>query len=337
VVERIQSELTLPFTLNGHEVMSNVSIGIAMSTPDYTQPAELLRDADIAMYRAKKQGKARYEMFDMEMHAQAMRRLQLETELRIALEQEQLTVVYQPIVALDTGLISGFEALVRWHHPQRGVISPVEFIGVAEETGEIIRLDRWVLREACRQMRDWLQRLHNNIGPRDLPLTINVNLSSRHFSGPDLPEHVERILAETQLDAAHLKLEITESAIMTNADTAAVMLARLRAMGVQLNMDDFGTGYSSLSYLHRFPLDTLKIDRSFITNLDATRQNCEIVKTILTMAQNLQIEVVAEGIETAEQLKQLRELQCHYGQGYFFSKPLSVAEAEALLCNAPKW
>jgi len=337
VVERIQTELSLPFTIGGNKVNSNASIGIALSTPGYSHPEELLRDADVAMYRAKKQGRARYEMFDLEMHTQAMRRQQLESELKLAIDGDQLIVVYQPIVSLETGYVTGFEALVRWQHPERGLISPVDFIGVAEETGEIVRLDRWVLAAACHQMRDWQQRLGPDAMPQGVPLTINVNLSSRHFSGPEIAEHVEQILQDSQLDATLLKLEITESAIMANADTAAQMLARLREMGVRLNMDDFGTGYSSLSYFHRFPLDTLKIDRSFINEMHVAQNSSEIVSTILTMAHNLKIDVVAEGIETSEQLQQLRDLNCEFGQGFFFSEPLDSDGVEEFLSTTRRW
>ena len=326
VAERVQGELTRPFNIGGYEVYTTASIGIALSTTGYEDPENLLRDADIAMYRAKENGKARYELFDTLMHARAVALLQLENDLRRAVEREEFTVYYQPIISLETGNLSGFEALVRWQHPERGLVPPGEFIGLAEETGLIMEIGQWVLRQSCAQMRRWQWQ-----APLKGPLTLSVNLSCRQFTQPDIIEQVKCILQETDLDPRCLRLEITESVVMENAEQAASMLAQLRDLGVHLSIDDFGTGYSSLSYLHRFPVTTLKIDRSFISRMGAGDENSEIVKTILTLAANLGMEVVAEGIETQEQLTQLRALKCDYGQGYLFAKPVSAEMAERLI------
>ncbi|MDT4897628.1 MAG: hypothetical protein QOH25_2705 [Acidobacteriota bacterium] len=328
IAERIQNEISAPFSLSGREVFTTVSIGIAISSKEYKQTEDVLRDADTAMYRAKALGKARYEVFDQGMHDQATKLLQVETDLRRALEREEFFVFYQPIMSLETGELRGFEALVRWRHPQRGFISPVEFIPVAEETGMIIQLGEYVLRESCRQMQKWQVIL-----PSDPPLFISVNLSVKQFSQPDLVEKVAAILTETRLDAKHLKLEITESAVMENVEDATELLTRLRALGLRISMDDFGTGYSSLSHLRRFPIDTLKIDRSFVTQMAEDDENAEIVRTIIGLAQNLGMDVVAEGVETPEQIETLKALGCEYGQGYFFSKPLDFQRAEQYICE----
>jgi diguanylate cyclase (GGDEF)-like protein len=328
VADRIQKELSAPFSLTGREVFTTVSIGIALSSEAYELPEDVLRDADTAMYRAKSLGKARYEMFDTGMHSEAIKLLQLETDLRRAIERDEFIVVYQPIMSLDTGLLRGFEALVRWRHPERGLIAPADFIPIAEETGMIVQIGEWVLREACRQMRVWCDTF-----PSEPKTFMCVNLSVKQFSQPDLTEKVAAILKETGLAATSLKLEITESAVMENVETATEMLEQLQTLGVQLAMDDFGTGYSSLSNLHRFPINTLKIDRSFITRMAENNENAEIVRTISGLAQNLGMDVVAEGVETREQLDLLRSLGCQYGQGYYFSKPLDHQAAEAFICE----
>jgi EAL domain-containing protein (putative c-di-GMP-specific phosphodiesterase class I) len=263
------------------------------------------------------------------MHSEAIKLLQLETDLRRAIERNEFVVFYQPIMSLDTGLLRGFEALVRWRHPERGLISPMEFIPIAEETGMILQIGEQVLREACRQMREWSVSFPSE--PRNF---MCVNLSVKQFSQPDLTARVAAILEETGLGATSLKLEITESAVMENVETATTMLERLRSLGVQLAMDDFGTGYSSLSNLHRFPINTLKIDRSFITRMAENNENAEIVRTISGLAQNLGMDVVAEGVETREQLDLLKSLGCQFGQGYFFSKPLDHEGAEAFICES---
>ncbi len=328
IAERIQSELSAPFNLSGREVFTTVSMGIAFSSKEYERPEDILRDADTAMYRAKGMGKARHEIFDTGMHSQALKLLQLETDLRRALERKEFMVVYQPIMSLETGRLRGFEALIRWPHPERGLISPMDFIPLAEETGMIVQIGEWVLREAATQMRRW-----QLVFPTEPPTFMCVNLSVKQFSQLDLIEKVAAILQETNLAPTSLKLEITESAVMENVDTATKMLIQLRELGVQLAMDDFGTGYSSLSNLHRFPINTLKIDRSFITRMVENNENAEIVRTISGLAQNLGMDVVAEGVETREQLDILRSLGCQYGQGYFFSKPLDSIKAEAFICE----
>jgi diguanylate cyclase (GGDEF)-like protein len=328
VAGRLLRELAMPYNLGGHEVFVSVSIGVAVSSADYHRPEELLRDADTAMYRAKQLGKARYEVFDQAMHARAVDRLEMERDLRRAVERQEFFLQYQPIVSLDTGAVRGFEALVRWQHPERGLILPAKFIPVAEETGMILPIGMWVLGEACRQIRRW-QELY----PADEPLTINVNLSGKQFTQPDLLEQIEAVLRQTGLDPRSLKLEITESVVMEDIQTATRTLERLRALGVELSIDDFGTGYSSLSYLQRFPVSTLKIDRSFVSRMTESEGTAEIVRTIMRLAQNLGMDVVAEGVETERQREQLKALECEFGQGYYFSKPMDGGVAEALLLS----
>ena len=326
VADRLQQELSLPFNIGGHEVFTTVSIGIAPSTLGYDQPENLLRDADTAMYRAKSLGKARHEVFDTAMHDSAMDMLQVETDLRRAIERDEFYVQYQPIVSLETGRLRGFEALVRWRHPVRGTISPVKFIPVAEETGLISIIGQKVLRESCRQLREWQQQY-----PEAQSLSVSVNLSSKQFTQNDLMSQIREILRETGLKPECLHLEITESAVMENTENAIAMLKELRSLGVKLSIDDFGTGYSSLSYLHRFPFDTLKVDRSFVGRMEEQSDNAEIVRTILVLAHNLGMDVVAEGVETEEQLAILRGMNCQCGQGYLFSKPADAAIAEKFL------
>jgi diguanylate cyclase (GGDEF)-like protein len=326
LAERVQTDLSAPFTLNGHEVFTTASVGITLSTTGYDHPEDVLRDADTAMYRAKENGKARYELFDAVMHARAVERLRLENDLRRAVERGAFQVYYQPIISLETDKVAGFEALVRWQHPERGFVPPSEFIPIAEETGLIVEIGQWVLAESCRQMREWQRQSFEN-----RLLTISVNLSGKQFLQPNLISRIKQTLHETDLDPRCLKLEITESIMMENAEAASEMLVQLRALGVQLSIDDFGTGYSSLSYLHRFPVNTLKIDRSFITRMGADGENAEIVRTIMTLASNLGMEVIAEGVETKAQLAQLKSMGCLYGQGYLFSQPLNKVGAGALI------
>jgi len=328
VAARLQSELAPAFNLGGHEVFTTVSIGIALSGEDYHRPEDILRDADTAMYRAKMLGKARHAVFHQAMHARAMDRLGLERDMRGLVERRELFLQYQPIVSLATGSVRGFEALVRWQHPERGLIPPAKFIPIAEETGMIIPIGKWVLAEACRQMSRW-QKLSN----LEAPLPISVNLSGRQFLQPDLLEQIQEVLRETGLDPRGLKLEITETVVMENIETATHTLEQLRALGVELSIDDFGTGYSSLSYLQRFPVSTLKIDRSFVSQMTESDGTAEIVRTIMKLAQNLGMDVVAEGVETEGQRAQLRDFKCELGQGYFFSKPMDGDAAEALLLN----
>lgn len=325
VAERIHDELSLPFDLDRNSAFATASIGIALSSSGYDRADDILRDADIAMYRAKENGKARFEMFDHGMHARAVSRLQLESDLRHAVEHNEFCVYYQPIMALETGRLSGFEALVRWNHPRRGLVAPGDFVPVAEETGLIVPIGQWVLEEACNRVREWQMA-----APGYRSLSLSVNLSARQIAQPDLLDQIKRALEQSKLNPHHLKLEITESVVMENAEAAALMFKQLRALGVQLSIDDFGTGYSSLSYLHRFPLNYLKIDRSFVMRLITDNDNA-IVKTISTLAQNLGMEVIAEGIETEEQYKQLKELGCEYGQGFLFSRPVDAEAAMKLL------
>lgn len=328
VAERVQDELMQPFNLKGHEVYTTASIGIALSTTGYDHPENILRDADIAMYRAKDNGKARYELFDTVMHTRAVALLKLENDLRRAIERQEFRVFYQPIISLQTDQIAGFEALVRWEHPERGFVSPDEFIPLSEETGLIMEIGHFVLRESCRQMREWQKSLQR-------PLMLSVNLSGKQFIQPNLIGQIKGILDETDFDPRWLRLEITESVVMENAEAATSMLLQLRELGAHLSIDDFGTGYSSLSYLHRFPVTTLKIDRSFIGRMGEGDENSEIVRTIMTLANNLGMEVVAEGVETEEQLAQLRTLKCEYGQGYLFSRPVNAEAAEMLILDRP--
>jgi diguanylate cyclase (GGDEF)-like protein/PAS domain S-box-containing protein len=328
IVDRIQKELSVPFKLGVHEVFTSVSIGVAPSTTGYERAEDILRDADTAMYRAKSSGKARHEVFDREMHAHAMNLLHIETDLRRAVERGELRLHYQPIVSLADESVIGFEALVRWQHSGRGLVSPMDFIPVAEETGQIVPIGRWVLREACRQMSEWKRR-----DASAAPLFMSVNLSGKQFTQPDLLGEVTRILEETGLDPRSLKLEITESVVMENIEAAVEMLESLRALGVEVSIDDFGTGYSSLSYLHRLPIDTLKVDRSFVSRMASNNENTEIVRTIVTLAQSLDMKVVAEGVETSEQLAQLQILRCEGGQGFLFSRPLDAEGAGALLAR----
>ncbi len=331
IADRIYQVLETPFNIEGYELFTTASIGIALSSEGYKCSADILRDADATMYSAKEQGKARYEIFDKSLHESAVKRLSLETDLRRGVERHEFCVYYQPITSLTTGKLEGFEALARWNHPERGLISPMEFIPVAEETGLIVPLGKWLLREACLQIRTW-QIEH----PAYTDLKISVNLSGKQLLESDLIEQIDLILQETGLASKHLKLEVTESILMENLDEATKMLLALRERDIQLSIDDFGTGYSSLSYLHRFPVNTLKIDRSFINEMQ-NNGNSAIVKVIVTLAHMLNMDVIAEGIETSSQLKELKSLNCEQGQGYLFAKPLNSKEAEALLVSLPKW
>ena len=332
IAERVQEELARPFDLDGYEVFTTASIGIALSSSNYERPEELLRDADTAMYRAKHLGKNRHAVFDEAMHHRAVEQLRLETDLRRALDRREFEIHYQAIVALGEGRIEGFEALVRWRHPERGLVQPDEFIPVAEETGLIVPIGWRILRQACRQMAEWQQQI-----PATKPLALSVNLSGKQFAQPDLVSRVERVLSETGLDASTLRIEITESLIMEEADEAVAKLRRLRELGIQLHIDDFGTGYSSLAYLHRLPTHTIKIDRSFVSRMSDRHHQAEIVQTIVSLARNLGMKVAAEGLETAEQLAKLRDLQCELGQGFFFSEPLDAVGARELIEQDPRW
>ncbi len=323
--ERIQKSLSQPFIIAGHEVFTTASIGIALGSSGTREPHELLRDADIAMYRAKALG-ATHSVFDNSMHEIAVKRLEIENYLRRALQNHEFKLHYQPIVNLADGGLAGFEALLCWQQPERGMVSPAEFLPVAEETGLIIEIGDWVLHEACRQMADWERRF-----PTVANLSVSVNLSATQFMVGNLAQQIVGIIAKMGLSVERLKLEITESTIMASTDLAAQVLAELRVKGVKVLLDDFGTGYSSLSYLHRFPLDTLKIDRSFIRHMGIKQHNTEIVQTIIALARNLKLDVIAEGVENSAQLKQLKDLACDFAQGYLFAPALSADEAETWL------
>ena len=316
VATRIQQALSISFNLLGQEVYTTMSIGIALAS-DYEQVSDMLRDAETAMHQAKARGKARYEVFGHDMHGELMTRLKMETDLRHACERDELFVDYQPIVSLQSRTLIGFEALVRWRHPEFGLVPPKDFIPVAEETGQILTIGQTVLESACRQAREWL-----TTHPAAPPLFVSVNLSVKQFNQPGLVENIASLLEQFQLPPRCLKLEITESVFSDNIEAAVGLLTQLRELGVQLSIDDFGTGYSSLSYLQRFPIDTLKIDRSFVTQMMENEENLAIVRTIVALAQNLGMDVVAEGVETEDQLKLLRKLECENGQGFLFSTPL---------------
>lgn len=326
VAQRLQEELSSAFELENYQVFTSASIGIVSSSTDYQQAADLLRDADIAMYRAKEQGKARHTIFDAAMYEQTRELLQLENDLHLALERQEFCLHYQPIVSLVTGKLTGFEALVRWMHPAQGLISPAKFIPVAEDTGLIVPLGEWVLREACRQMQDWRRKF-----PAFASLNISVNLASSQLKESNLTNQIKQIIVNTGLDASCLKLELTESMLMEDLQKTIDTLLQLKAMDIKLSIDDFGTGYSSLSYLHRFPIDTLKIDRSFINKISSNPEECAVVKTIITLAHTLGMDAIAEGVETCEQSIKLKAWGCEFGQGHLFSKPLNSSAVEAML------
>lgn len=333
VAERIITALQAPFTLQGREVFVGTSVGIVLGAPDSSSPVSLLRDADMAMYRAKQAGKGRCEVFDKTMNELASRRLDLESELRRALDREEFVLHYQPIVDLihhegATGRLVGMEALVRWNHPTQGLVSPCDFIPLAEETGLILPLGRWVLWEACRQARRWGMES----GPGPAPF-VSVNLSSRQFGNPDLVGEVAEALRLTGVDPHSISLEITESAVMEDGSATISTLQQLKELGVTLAIDDFGMGYSSLSYLKRFPVDTLKIDKSFVSGLGHDLEDTAIVQAVITLAKTLGMHVIAEGAETPEQLSRLRALGCELGQGYYFSKPMPSDSASQALAK----
>ncbi|HZI99263.1 MAG TPA: EAL domain-containing protein [Gemmatimonadaceae bacterium] len=332
VAERIEEALSFPINLAGAEVTTSASMGIVTSSMAHDQPEQLLRSADMAMYRAKAAGRARYEMFDRAMHTDALERLRLETDLRRAVELGEFLLHYQPLVSLRTGRVTGLEALVRWQHPDKGLVPPADFIMIAEETGLIVPIGKWVLFEACNQIKEW-QAAH----PRDEPLTIGVNLSVKQFSQPDLIDQIRSALEVTGAPAASLRLEITESAIIDKGRAAVSILSRIRELGVQVYLDDFGTGYSSLSYLHGLPIDAIKIDRAFVSSMDTDDKHRRLVRTILTLAEIVGVRAEAEGISTSEQLRELRSLNCEQGQGYLFSAPIPKEAVDEVLRANPVW
>jgi diguanylate cyclase (GGDEF)-like protein/PAS domain S-box-containing protein len=330
LAERLLEAVGRPFTLDAHEVFATASVGIALATLGDEDAEELLRNADAALSRAKLLGKNRLEVFDRAMHAEAMGRLRLESDLRRALEREEFRLVYQPIVALDTGRIDGVEALLRWTQPERGEVQPADFVPLAEETGLILPLGRWVIEECCRQVQRWTAQGRDR-------LSVSLNLSATQFAEPDLAEHLSRTLAECGTEAARFRFEITESVLLEHREPAMGTLHRLREMGVALCMDDFGTGYSSLGYLHRFPLDIVKIDRSFVSRMDRDARSAQLVHAIVSLARNLRVKVVAEGVETREQLAALRGMGCDYAQGFLFAEPMTEERVGRLLASNPQW
>lgn len=329
--ERLAKRVAEPYTLDGRQVFTNVKVGIAFGNSKYAEAEDILRDADIAMYYAKDHNE-NHVIFDQKMHIRAVTRLQLETDLRFAIERNEFELYYQPIIGLDTATLVGFEALVRWNHPQRGLVPPNEFIPISESTGLIIPMTIQILHSACNQIVAWQNKRTD--GP---PLSVAVNLSGKHFGHPNLVDQIRDVISETGISPSSLKLELTESAVMENAETAILMLKEIKETGVQISIDDFGTGYSSLSYLHRFPIDLLKVDRSFVSAMEDNTENGEIVRTVIALAKALKLKVVAEGIESIHQYHQLRILGCEFGQGYLFSKPLRVEDIERMLDDNNRW
>ena len=329
LAETIYKKISEPFSLQARQIFTSPSIGIAMSGASYEVIEDILRDAEIAMYQAKEKQKP-FVIFDRSMHDSVIERIEFEADLRLAIKRNEFCLYYQPIVDLGTVQIIGFEALVRWNHPKRGIIPPFRFIPLAEDTGLIIPMTEWILREACRQVKTWQIAFGED-------LTVSVNISGKHFAQTNLIGLVEKVLVETNFTPAKLKLEITESAVMEDAEKAISILRELKKVGVKLMIDDFGTGYSSLNYLHKFPIDTLKVDRSFVNTMDNRDKHNEIVNTIILMAKNLRLDVVAEGIETINQFYLLRNLRCEKGQGYFFSRPGTTEQIESLLQNPSPW
>ena len=321
-IQKILQSFINPFIVSGCEIFISACIGIAVGHSLDQQPEELLQDADTAMYKAKIKGKGSYQIFDRQMYLATLNRLTLENDLQRALKQEEFITYYQPIINLATEKISGFEALVRWRHPERGLISPLEFIPCMEETGLIVPVGIMILKQACLQLKAW-----HDLGWTEL--TMSVNLSVRQFACPNLVEDIDQVLLETAIDPNYLKMEITESAIMDNAQTAITVLEQLRSRHIQISIDDFGTGYSSLGYLHRFPVDNLKIDRSFVSQIQSDKRKYQVVDTIVSLSKQLQLSIIAEGIETTEQLQWLQNVGCEYGQGYLFSKPLPAVDIAA--------
>jgi diguanylate cyclase (GGDEF)-like protein len=324
VIFQINESLKLPFIIDDHELFITVSIGISLYPDDGADAPTLLKNADAALYRAKEQGGNNYQFYTADMNAKALKRLTLENSLRRALERDEFEVYYQPVLDINTRKIAGMEALLRWHHPELGLVQPIEFIPLAEDTGMILPIGEWVLRTACAQSKSWQEAGF-------APLALSVNLSARQFQQQNLPEVVVRILQETGLNSHDLELELTESSIMKNAESAVRALGELKAMGVKIAIDDFGTGYSSLGYLKRLPIDTLKIDRSFVNDLTTDPDDAALVMAIITLAHNLRLKVIAEGVETEEQLRFLHLLRCDEWQGYLFSRPVPVEAFEELL------
>jgi predicted signal transduction protein with EAL and GGDEF domain len=332
VAERMQRSLAAPIHTSEGEVYTAASMGIVLSSSGLEAPTALMQQAAIAMSRAKSSGRGRYEMYDRAMSVRALARLRMETDLRHALERGEFELYYQPLVTLSTGRITELEALIRWHHPQRGLVAPLEFIPLAEETGMIVPIGGWVLAEACRQTRAWQERF-----PRRDDLALSVNLSPKQFAQPNFVSFVGETVRTSGLDPRSLKLEITESFAIDDPDGTRELLSALRALGIQIYLDDFGTGYSSLGYLHQLPLDGIKIDRCFVTQMDSGPLHRQLVHTVRDLAMNIGVAAVAEGVETASQLDALRTLGCESAQGFLFSRPVPRDVVERLLTDDPRW
>ena len=332
IAERILNSLSQHFNVSRNQVFVNVSIGINWGSANYDKPEYLLRDADTAMYGAKALGRGRFHIFDPEMHREAIQILELENDLRRAINKQELIVYYQPIISLNSGSIIGLEALVRWQHPTKGLILPTEFISMAEETGLIHAIDTWVLKSACNQLRIW-----QNHPAVPKPLHISVNLSAKLFLQTNFLAQIDQIIYETKVNPAFLELEITESVIMEDSVDMKTTLQELRERNIRLSMDDFGTGYSSLSYLHSFPLNTLKIDKSFLNLMQNNRENMGLVPAMIGIAHSMGMRAIAEGVETSEQLSQIRDLKCNFAQGNLFSRPMEAQGMLDLMLTSPQW
>lgn len=335
ICERIQQKMRSPFDLESQNIFTSASIGIVLGSTEYNNPADLMRDADIAMYRAKDKGKARYTIFDQTMYDETLKLVELENSLRFALKRNELSMHYQPIISLDNNHLVGFEALIRWQHPERGAISPVEFIPIAEDTGLILDIGEWLLKEACQQLQTWRQQFASV--PQINSLKMSINLASQQLQEPEFIQKLDQILLETGLEGSSLRLEITESVLIEPEGTIQNTLRQIKNRNIKLSIDDFGTGYSSLSYLRRFPIDNLKIDRSFINQMNLDSENFEIVRLIITLAKTLGMKTISEGVETALQLNQLKGLGCEFAQGYLFSIPLAPKEIELMLAKYPQF
>jgi Amt family ammonium transporter len=326
IAKRILEEISRPLVIGPHEVYSGASMGIVFVTSEYQRPEDILRDADIAMYRAKSLGRGRFKVFSRNMHENAVETMSLENDIRQGLGNNEFSVAYQPIISLKSGMITGVEALARWNHPTKGVISPIQFIPIAEESGLIVSLGKRILAQACEDMVSW-----HKVAPDKAPLLLSVNMSPKQFFQPDLVDSVTYILAKTGLSPSYLKIEITESVILENAKDVIHKIETFKKMGIRFSIDDFGTGYSSMAYLQKFPVDQLKIDLSFVRDMHTNKGNLEIVRAIIQLAHSLRLNVVAEGVEQCVHKDLLSSMGCDFGQGYFFSRPVSAECLQILL------